>query len=719
MYKNKIGVSRCVLFPFCLLVMVWCITACSNDNDVVSELVDTQVFKVAVLAEENEQVRWERTAQWALENIAKAQQGMNSRVELELNFYNQDADDIEDRMDAIAKDTTIVAVLGPTTSTRATEMALKLNAKKSYHKPMITPSATQTEYQRKFADTPFVWNMAESDIAQLEVLIASISVHVSDGSVSLLAANDGNDYAEWFGFIAEEYGLTVDGLYLYETAEDVREYARRLCGTDWKLASKALVFNPSEMDIALAFDDEIGKLEAEVKSSETKKSFYVPTIYCSDAFVYDYIATACTHASYQGVDLYAMPESGFSQAYQQHFGEDLINGEAQFYDAICLVAYAAALSNQTGQSLNDAILSVVDGRDGKGSSWLPSDMNNNFQKLAMGVTPDIDGVSSTWTFDEQTHSSVVECTFRHWYLYNGKFVTTEYVSTSGSKRTSSSKNIWDWTASNMQTFETDESYDWSYPELDERWALLIAASKGWDNYRFQADVFAMYQILKQHGYDDDHIVLICEDDIVYNSKNVEQGVLRVSDDGDNLYDASAIDYKLSDLSPDDMGDILQGIQSERLSQVIDADDNDNVFVFWSSHGSSSKELDFGGSQSISYEQIKKYLSATPHRKLLFAIEACYSGGLGKYCEGLPGMLFITAASPDEPSRASEWSNQLSIYRSNGFTHGFQEAIVSDASISLRDLYYHLAQSTSGSHVKVYNVPFYGSVYDNTMGEYMD
>ena len=38
-----------------------------------------------------------------------------------------------------------------------------------------------------------------------------------------------------------------------------------------------------------------------------------------------------------------------------------------------------------------------------------------------------------------------------------------------------------------------------YPKLDDNWALLIAASKGWENYRFQADVFAMYKILKDHG----------------------------------------------------------------------------------------------------------------------------------------------------------------------------------------------------------------------------
>ena len=86
---------------------------------------------------------------------------------------------------------------------------------------------------------------------------------------------------------------------------------------------------------------------------------------------------------------------------------------------------------------------------------------------------------------------------------------------------------------------------------------------------------------------------------------------------------------------------------------------------------------------------------------------------------IPVILFITAASPNETSRASVWSNVLHVYRSNGFTHGFQEAISSNSSISLRDLYYHLARSTSGSHVKVYNTACYGSVYDNTMAEFLN
>lgn len=711
--KNKGLLTR--ILP--LFVFLFFMSACSDNHDNFSEQIPVKKIKVAVLMREEEQARWERTAQWALDNMDKAQQGLPQKIELQLEFYRQDRDDIEDCMRQIAEDTTIAAVVGPTTSPCATLMAQKLNARKAYHKPMITPSATHTEYQRQFANTSFVWNMAESDIAQLEVLIAGIAISHSTEPVSLLTANDGNDYEEWFGFIAEEYGLSVGKIYLYDTADDVRRYVHEICGTDWRKGSEALIFNSSDMEMALALDDEIGKMRSELEASGLRKYLYVPSIFCSDNFVSDQIARSMVHTAYQGVDLYAMPESGFGQAYQQRFGEDLVNGEAQFYDALCLVAYAGVLSNNTHQTLNDAILSVVDGRDGKGYSWLPYDMHDNFLLFSKGITPDIDGVSSTWTFDEQTHSGVVESSFRRWFLYDKEFVTTEYVSTDGSKRTSSSKNIWDWTSSHLQGFDVTDGNDLTYPNLDDRWALLIAASKGWENYRFQADVFAMRQILKKYGYADDHIVLICEDDLAYNSLNPEQGVLRVHETGENLYDASAIDYKLSDLTPEDIGDILQGNQSERLPHVLGADDDDNVFVFWSGHGMMGS-MDFGGKQSVSYQQMRDILAQTPHRKLLFAIESCYSGGLGEYCTGLPGTLFVTAASPYETSHADVWSKNLGVYLSNGFTRGFQEAINQNQAISLRDLYYMLAKTTVGSHVKVYNTKNFGSLYENTMEEFL-
>lgn len=707
---------------YCCITAILLLASCSNDEGSAAQSA-THTLKVAVIMERGELARWQRTSQWALQNIAEAQRGLTDKVQLQLVFKSQDDGDFNEYVQQLAMDTTIAAIIGPTTSTCAEQLAAALGRDKAHKKPMLTPSATHVEYQRKYSAAPYVWNMAESDIAQLEVLLSGIaSTFYKDmKSVMLLCADDGNGearnaYAEWFGFIAEEYGLKVDGVYLYSDEASLRRYVRALCGTDWHISNKYLLFNPSSTEMALTLDDEIGKMKSE---TPTGQRFFTPAIVCSDAFVSQQVASSAINADYEGVDLYASPESGFIQAYHQRFGEDLVNGEAQLYDALCLVAYAATLQQYSGsESLNDAILAVVDGRDGIGRFWLPADMASNFQQLSQGRTPDIDGVSGSWTFDAKTHASVCGSTFRRWRLYEGQFLTTEYLSTEGSLRTTSSKSTWDWTASSVQSFSADDGSALVYPQLDDRWALLIAASKGWPNYRFQADVFAMYQLLRQHGYAGDHIVLICEDDVANNAKNPYPGELRVSDAGENLYNPNAVDYRLSDISVNDFADILQGRSSERLPKVIKSDNNDNVLVFWSSHGAPGA-LNFGTSTVMNYGRLRDILAGTPHRKMLVTVEACYSGGLGQACEGLPGCLFITAATPYETSHADVWSEECGVFLSNGFTRGFQEAIDTNPAISLRDLYYTVARNTSGSHVKVYNVHNYGSVYSNTMADFLN
>ena len=710
--------ATAIIFFICMVL-----AACSSDDDITPEVTyTTHTYKVAVLMHKSEQARWESTAQWALQNIAEAQKGMTDRVQIELTFKDQDADDIADYMRQIAEDPEVAAIIGPTTSACATQMALQLEKSKA-DKPMITPAATYVQYQRRFANVPYVWNMSESDITELEVILADIaSIHVARKvSLELLAPDDGsdevlNDYVEWFSFIAEEYGMEVSDVHLYKSTADLKNSVREVCGTETGKWRTILVFAPGDEEDAITFDAELGRYQEETESAGDV--FFVPRkIYCTDMFVSDRIASTVQHYDYEGVDLFASPENGFIQAYHQRYGRSLMNGEAQFFDALYMVAYATARQLHTGQSINDALLDVVDGRDGKGGSWLPSDMTRNFQLLAQGQTPDLDGVSSSWTFDKGTHASVIGSTYRRWRIDDGQYATIEYVSTEGSRRSSSAKTMWDWTASHFQVFSVDDGSAVVYPALDDRWALLVAGSKGWANYRFQSDVFAMYQLLKKHGYDDDHIVLICEDDVANHANNPYPGELRVSDTDRNLYSKSAIDYRLSTLTPDDIGDILQGRASDRLPRVLSPDADDNVFIFWSSHGSVGS-MDFGGNQSMTYSKMKEILAATTHRKLLMAVEACYSGGLGQMCEGLPGCLFITAANPYETSHADVWSETVGVYLSNGFTRGFGKAVNSDPAISIRDLYYTLGRNTSGSHVKVYNASNYGSVYSENMSEYL-
>lgn len=51
------------------------------------------------------------------------------------------------------------------------------------------------------------------------------------------------------------------------------------------------------------------------------------------------------------------------------------------------------------------------------------------------------------------------------------------------------------------------------------WAVLVAGSNTWFNYRHQADVFHAYQMLVQKGFDPEKIIVLAYDDIASNTRN--------------------------------------------------------------------------------------------------------------------------------------------------------------------------------------------------------
>ena len=77
----------------------------------------------------------------------------------------------------------------------------------------------------------------------------------------------------------------------------------------------------------------------------------------------------------------------------------------------------------------------------------------------------------------------------------------------------------------------------------------------------------------------------------------------------------------------------------------------------------------------------------------------------------PNVMHILKIIHGYPSLYNAGSKGWANYR-------FQDAVGSNPAISLRDPYYTLAAHTSGSHVKVYNVPNYGNVYSSSMAEYL-
>lgn len=101
------------------------------------------------------------------------------------------------------------------------------------------------------------------------------------------------------------------------------------------------------------------------------------------------------------------------------------------------------------------------------------------------------------------------------------------------------------------------------------------------------------------------------------------------------------------------------------------------------------------------------------------VESCFSGGVIEECIGYPGMIFYTAANPDETSKADVFNTDLGVWMSNRFTSTLLESLTSKPEISMRDLYNRLFINTVGSHVMVYNAENYGNLYTSDMNEFIN
>merc|ERR1719357_2519490 len=121
-------------------------------------------------------------------------------------------------------------------------------------------------------------------------------------------------------------------------------------------------------------------------------------------------------------------------------------------------------------------------------------------------------------------------------------------------------------------------------EPPAQWAVLVAGSKRWDNYRHQADVCHAYQVLHEHGVDDDHIVVMMYDDIAYSDQNPTKGVIINTPKGSNVYKDVPKDYTGDNVNPQNFLAVLKGdqeaVKGKGSGKVVQSGPKDNIFIYF-------------------------------------------------------------------------------------------------------------------------------------------
>ena len=750
------------------------LNGCKSDDDspapVVTTPAEVTTLNVDVVLPANIRTQWQPTIDWALANINSAQQRQKHQVRLNLRYHDENTEDIDKLAYQLthpeAGADTCHAIIGPYHSANATDILRYAGRNRL---PVIMPTCTSSELQRANARNTYTWFLTESDVTQCEMMVTG-AAKMADVDVALIYSDDnyGQSFRDWFGYFATERQLHMpgEGITAYRSGTNLTSF---LDGLAADLKNSRLV-----VCIALGNAADYQSVTEQVRQWNSKllasgKNIELQVILSDTALDDQVIQSQGVFFNY-AVCPTASPDYGFPQTFETRFGRAQNFGESRIYDALTLLAMGAAHQRVHGNActvagrqvkyyekpydptLTDHMRSLVASEEGVACSWETEGLARAFSEIAAGRSVNLTGASGSLYFDSESYTKSLGTNYMFWRIEagnGGRMVKPIlYISTESSNTQASTQVLWELDKMWMPGYE-DASVTHHLPAVTDRWAVVISPSTTWSNYRHQADAFAMYQLLRSHGYDDDHIVLIVEDNLANDSRNTFPGQIFVERSSDPAAAADQfanedvrkgidVDYHFSDLQPADLADIMNGRSSARLPKVIHPTASSDVFFFWSGHGGNREGPLWGNEDAYEYfgkERIRNIVKEMAgydpnsqftivnsqlrkYRRMMFAIETCFSGQWGEALTGLPDVLVITAANAQESSKADVHDRDLGVYLSNAFARTFRRQIDADNAISIYDLYFELFRTTKGSHVSIYNQQEYGSLYSETMSEFL-
>ena len=256
------------------------------------------------------------------------------------------------------------------------------------------------------------------------------------------------------------------------------------------------------------------------------------------------------------------------------------------------------------------------------------------------------------------------------------------------------------------------------PATHDHWAVLVAGSSGYGNYRHQADVCHAYQIVKKAGVKPSQIIVLSTDDIANNPENPYPGQMfnkptAQGTPGVDVYEGCQIDYSGMTVTPDTFVKVLTGdeagLNGVGSGKVLKSTSNSRVFVNFVDHGGVGL---IGFPHTVMHatelmSALTKMHQTNMYKELVFYLEACESGSM---FENLPSDIKIYATSAAN-ARESSWGtycppndkvNGKSLNSCLGDLYSVNWMEDSDASITsgetLEAQFQKVQQETNKSHV---------------------
>ena len=220
----------------------------------------------------------------------------------------------------------------------------------------------------------------------------------------------------------------------------------------------------------------------------------------------------------------------------------------------------------------------------------------------------------------------------------------------------------------MKTFIATAALAALSAAADTHWAVIMAGSNTYSNYRHQSDSHHAVKIMMENGIARENIIHLAYDDVANSRSNPFPGQLFNKPTsrgvaGVNVYDKSEIDYSGSAVTAQNFYNVLLGDDSN--GPALKSDENSKVFVYFADHGGRGLICVPGGNGSYIYADeldsvLQKMSDNKMFKELTFYLESCESGSMFPNLTDKENIYAVTASNARKSSYAAYCGSQARV-----------------------------------------------------------
>jgi glycosylphosphatidylinositol transamidase (GPIT) subunit GPI8/ABC-type branched-subunit amino acid transport system substrate-binding protein len=561
-------------------------------------------------------------------------------------------------------------------------------------KVLISPSATSGDILRAFGKNGYVWRTVQGDVAQVKVILTILKGKGAT-KVALLATNDtyGKTFYDWTGFFATEYGIEVPFIRQFDAGSPTIE-------SD---VADALKTDPDYL-VAACWPEDAATIKRAIDRSGSRTKLFLTDTGAQPALFSSLGAAA---DGIEGTSPTADPATGFTEAYQKKFEHRPDDLAAPTYDALLIAAFTEARQERAPiESLADSVRQVVYG-EATVTGWDALGVHTAIQDTLHGPMPWITGASGGLEYDEVLGVDPIASYYANWQVSNGTFRTVRVLDSKNSTvpdKTGGESAGQSHASAGLMSTSSALAGVYSAPgERTHFKAVIVGPSRGWANYRHQADALAIYTLLRHNGVSDDDIILMVYDDLPTLPENPLRGDIHNIPKGQNIRAGAQADYTGANVTAAIFKNVMTGTRSSTTPVVLESDAGTDVFVYIASHGSPQNIVFGTGNSLLATEDFTTLTNSMVkdhrYRQMAFFVDTCFGESMATNVTA-PGILYLTGAARSEPSLGAVYDTDIRQWLSDEFTAGIITSLKANGNVTFRELYPEVYQRVTGSHVRM-------------------